>query len=441
MELNEAAHRILWQHRVLILAFVLLGAAAAVLAHRDDVATYTSTTRFVIDAEDPTSQTESAAVADTAKAIATSPSQVQAALEKLGIAGRDPVEMGRHRIALRPLGTSGVLRLSVSDPSRKAAVALADELARRVIAKRLDIKRGHLRDTVQRLDSTIAELTTRIGELRLAGGDRVAEADMLVQRRSILETQQLNLLATDALAAKPSIISHATPPDRPDRSPLVPDLVLAMLLGAIVGVGLAGLLETLSPTLIGGEAVARRLDTPLIGVLRGGPYRPLPPEDVDRVATRLRLAAHAAKVPSVGLLAVPEDLDVDGLATLLDRAAVAPEVEDPAYSDARERVGVSSAVGRREPDDTHAGLKPRAPARRTYRIRPYRVGEAATNGNVPGLVLVTPSTIKQAHVAAAVHLLRVSPAPLLGLVTYTPPRTLIGSVRRLVRSKGARNGR
>src|SRR5918998_4694979 len=251
MELNEAARRILWQHRWLIVAFVLLGAGLAVLAHRDDVATYTATTRFVIDAEDPTSQTESAAVADTAKAIATSPSQVRSAVEEAGLEGRDPVEIGKHRVALRPLGTSGVLRLSVTDPDPAAAAELADTLARGVIAKRVDIKRGHLRQTVRRLDAKIEALTVEISRLRVAGRDQAGQADLLVQRRSILETQQLNLLATDALAAKPSILSHATRPDAADPSPLVPDLVLAALLGAILAVGLAGVRETLSPTLVG----------------------------------------------------------------------------------------------------------------------------------------------------------------------------------------------
>jgi capsular polysaccharide biosynthesis protein len=441
MELNDAARRILRQHKGLILACVLIGAALAVLAHRGDVAAYTATTRFVIDAEDPTSQTESAAVADTAKAIATSPSQVRRAIEALGLTGRDPVEIGTDRVALRPLGTSGVLRLSVSDRNPEAAAALADELARGVIAKRLDIKRGHLKESVTRLETKIEELTNRISELRLAGGDHIAEADLLVQRRSMLETQQLNLLATDALAAKPSIISHATVPDRPDPSPLVPDLVLAMVLGAIVGIGLAGLLETLSPTLIGGEAMARQLDTPLIGTLHGGPYRPIQPQDIDRVATRLRLAARAAGVPGVALLAVPEDLDVGGLAELLDAAAVDPDGRRPGRRDAEKHVDAPVPAGLAPPDEGDARPDSRAPSAKRCRIRPYHVGRAATNGTVPGLVVVAPSTIKKADVAAATHLLRLSPAPLLGLVTYTPPRAPVERIRGFIRPLGGRHGR
>jgi capsular polysaccharide biosynthesis protein len=442
MELNDAVRRILGQHWRLILACLLLGSAIAVAAHRSDVPTFTATTRFVIDAEDPTSQTESAAVADTAKAIATSPSQVRSALDELGIADRDPVEIGKRLVSLRPLGTSGVLQLSVTDPSREVARTLADELARGVIAKRLDLKRGHLRETVRRLDQRIQELTTRIATLRLAGGDQLSEADLLVQRRSIFETQQLNLLATDALAAKPSILSPATPPEHADPSALLPDLVLAALLGAIVGIGLAGLLETLWPTLIGGEALAREFDAPLLGELSGGPGRALRRDDVRRVATRLRLAAGAAGLPNVGLLASPEDLEVDGLAHLLDAAPVDQDADDPVYVDAPERIGVASLVGLAGGNGSGPVTSFSAPVPQSCRIHAFHLGRAANvaNGSATGLVLVTRSTIKKTHVGATAHLLRVTPAPLLGLVTYTPTRPLVQRVPRFFRSRGVRHG-
>jgi hypothetical protein len=328
----------------------------------------------------------------------------------------------------------------VTDPDPELAVSLADELARRVIAKRLDIKRGHLRQTVQRLDAKIEALTKRIGTLRLAGPESVSQADLLVQRRSIFETQQLSLLASDALAAKPSILSAATLPDEADRSPLIADTLLAMVLAGIVAVGLAGLLETLSPTLVDGQAIARELDTPLVGELHGGPYRALRPEDVSRVATRLRLAARGAGVRSVGLLAVPEDVEVDGLAQLLDFAAVDPDAQSP---QAPELVDVPVLAGLGTAADAERQLDFRAPTAHACRIRAYHLEQAteATNGSVPGLALLTPSTIKKAELAAATHLLRVSPAPLLGLVTYTPPRSPLQRVLRSLRKEGGRDGR
>ena len=433
MELNEAVRRILGQHWRLILLHVLLGAGVALAIHWDDVDMYRATTRFVIDAEDPTSQTESAAVGDTAKAIATSPAQVAAGLRALGLDGRDPVEIGKRHIEIRPLGTSGVLQLAVTDPDREAAAQLADELARGVIATRLEIKRGQLRTVSRRLETQIERLTDRIAALRVAGGESLAEADLLVQRRSMLETQHLSLLAMDALASQPAIVSSARPPEDAEPSALIQDLVLGVMLGLILGIGLAGLIETLWPTLIGSETVARELDTPLLGVLSGGPYLALDPEEVRRVATRVQLAARAAGMRNAAILGVSEKSDVTGLAALLDAAA-----DDASHRLAR-------ADGERL-TDLHGGsgavagtVAAAAPA---CRIRAYDLAVATSDGNgsLGGIVLVSPARLKRSEVDAVTHLLRVTSAPLLGLITYTALRPLARRAYRLVRSKGARNG-
>src|SRR5439155_18346310 len=73
MELNEAARRIVWRHGALILAFVLMGGVITAALHLRDQTTYTATSRLVLDTSDPQSSAESVAIADTARAIATSP--------------------------------------------------------------------------------------------------------------------------------------------------------------------------------------------------------------------------------------------------------------------------------------------------------------------------------------------------------------------------------
>jgi hypothetical protein len=162
---------------------------------------------------------------------------------------------------------------------------------------------------------------------------------------------------------------------------------------------------------------------------------------LDEVATRLRLAARAAGVSGVGLLAVPGDLDVNGLAELLDPTAADQDLRQAVHSPVREPIGVASTAGPYPPDNPDARSELRAGVAHGCPIRAYHIGQAATNGSAPGLVLVTPSTVKKTDVAAATHLLRVSPAPLLGLVTYTPPRSLVGRIRSIVRSEGVRHGR
>ena len=54
---------------------MVLGAGIPALLHRDDSTTYTASARLVLDTPDPTSGPESVAIADAAKAIATSRAQ------------------------------------------------------------------------------------------------------------------------------------------------------------------------------------------------------------------------------------------------------------------------------------------------------------------------------------------------------------------------------
>jgi capsular polysaccharide biosynthesis protein len=426
MELNDALRRIFGQHRRLILSCVALGIVLAVLMHMGDAATYTASTRFALDTEDPETQAESASIADTAKAIATSPIQVKGALTRARATGRDPVEVAENEVSIRALGSSGVLQLSVSDPNPRASAAISNALAERVINARLRVSSGHLKQVLGDLSQRISDVDRQLVSLdtqiqTLSGGpglegvalgsdtskelrDLLSERDSLTQRRSVLESERVRALSTDALRPAPSIISPATAPRSADSSQRVPDMVLGGLLGLILGVGLAALLETLRPTLVGGEALARELDTPLIGTLsqsRNGEDRV---EDLVGVMGRLQLAARAHGVRNVGLVGARSDIDLDGLAYRLD----AVRLDTPM---------LASLVG---PGMEHEAADV-APSSPDFHVRPFNVRQLAmSNGGGMGLALVSPSTLKKTELDEVVHLLRMSPGPLLGVITYTP---------------------
>ena len=76
MELNDVARRIVGQHWRLIASAILVGILLAALAHVGDDKTYTASSRLVLGTQDPKTQAEAASIADTAKAIATSPAVV-----------------------------------------------------------------------------------------------------------------------------------------------------------------------------------------------------------------------------------------------------------------------------------------------------------------------------------------------------------------------------
>ena len=384
MELNEAGRRIFGQHWRLILGLVLAGIAAAALLHGGSVSTYTASTRLVLDTQDPKSRAESTSIADTAKAIATSPSQVRGALEDAHVTGRDPIDLAKHHVSIGALGTSAVLQLSVSDRNPRVAAAVATTLAARVIRARLDVSNGQLQRVLGQLDQRIEGLNRQI-----AGVESPALRLSLGQQRSVLEGERVSLLSTEALRPKPSIISPATLPTHADSSHWLPYLVLGALLGLVLGVGGAGLLETIRPTLVGSDALARAFETPLLGSLR----REDDADGLRRITPRLFVAAEVAGVGTVNLVATDPDVDLSRLANGLE-AAPADAFGPP-----------------RNPRDTQPGL----------RIRPFNLRDSSPEvpGGV-GLVVVSPTALKKTELMDVSHLLNVASLPLLGLLTYSP---------------------
>src|SRR6478609_284743 len=275
MELNEAARRIFGTHLRLIALWVIFGFVAADLLHAGNQRTYTATTRLVLDTPDARDRSDSTAIADMAAAIATSPSEVRGALEDAHITTRDPVDLARHHVSVTALGSSAVLDLSVSDPNPRVAAAVSNTLASRVIQTRLKVS-SQLQQVLTDLDRRIGTLNRRIGALdtQIASlGLTNAQArdaaqrsrDFLAQARSVYEAEKVSLLSTDAQRPTPAIISQAPLPTHADSSRLLQDLVLGALLGLVLGIGSAGLIETVRPTFVGGDVLARELDTPLLG--------------------------------------------------------------------------------------------------------------------------------------------------------------------------------
>jgi capsular polysaccharide biosynthesis protein len=418
VELNDALRRVAGQHWRLIVLFLALGAFAGQLVRMGDPKTYTASARFVLDTEDPKTQSESASIADTARAIATSPSQVKRALTEAGAGGRDPVDVADDRVSIRALGASGVLQLSLRDGNPRASAAIANALAESVIATRLKASNGGLRQAIADIDERMDRIAGRIssvdGEINVlgtAGGldaaergrDLLSQRDFLSQRRADLEAERARALSTDAQRPTPSIINRARPPQEADPSGRLADTVLGGLLGLIFGVGLAGLLEALRPTLVGSDALAAELDTPLIGTLdeEHGDSRRL--KQVASVAARLRLAAGAAGVRRVGLVAVHQDIDLGALAWELDAFIASP---------APQLALAGSALG---PDGSEQEARPKA----GLRVRPFDIRDSSlSNGGGTGLALVFPTALKKTELEGVRHLLRVSPGPLLGVVTY-----------------------
>ncbi len=428
MELEEAFRRIVGQHLRLIVGFAVVGFAIAAFIHLGAGTSYTATARLVLDTPDPKSRTEAGAIADTGQAIATSPAQVRAALGRIGV-HRNSLDVAKNDVTVRPLGTSGVLQLAVRDRNAQVASAIANSLAAQVIRARLGVSSGKLQQAlasietqlndlggrVSSLDAQIAVLTAEVAKGSTTARSRrdafVAQRGLLSQQRVALEAERASLLSSDVLRAQPSIISAATAPKHADASGWLPDLMLGTILGLILGTGIAGLLEMIRPTLVGGEVLAREFDVPVIGTLSGNPDSPSMVDSM-WLNERIKLASEAAGVRDVRLVGAGPAADLKSLVTSLKQGG-RPGAGDPeaARSAHAENGSKTTGAARRK------GHRP------DVAIDVFDLRTWTPNGGGTGLVLVSPISLKKNQLDNINRVLVVSRAPVIGLITYEPGGT------------------
>jgi capsular polysaccharide biosynthesis protein len=436
MELNEAAHRIFRQHWWIIVLVVAVCTAAAALLHRGDTPTYTASARLVLDTQDPDSSTGSTVIGDTVKAIATSPVEVAEALARAHLSGRNPTDVAKD-VSVSPLGTSGVIQLSVTDTERSSARALADALAEQVIETRSAVNGRRIKQISADLDARISDLNGRIatadaavdrynrqlavaptgsaaGRLRAQIDSETRLRDFDAEQRGVLVSERLGLLSTDALRPQASIISQAALPAHADPGRKVPDIMLGLLLGLVLGVGAAALIETFKPTLHGPDMLAREFGTAYLGTIPKNAGTDGAALDAEPITLVLRLAAERAGVMSVNLLAAVPDAGLSAAAANLEAAVngvsgLTPPSPDPVGAGAPQRFGQlgRKTYGAPEPKPTH------------LRVQTFGIDYPATRNGVPGgVVLVAPRSLRRSRVLEVKHLLSVLPVPVLGLITY-----------------------
>ena len=431
MELREAVRRILRQHWLLVACFAAVGAVLGTI-HATKPTTYTASTRLVLGTDDPKSRTESGSIADTGKAIATSLTQVRLALADAHMKHHDPVDVAKNHVFVRALGTSAVVQLSVSDKNPEVAAAIANKLAARVIKVRRDVITGELQSVIGGLskriddvnknisdiDQSIDRLNVQIAQagsaasansLRAQRDEDARQRDFLAQQRAALETERITVLSNAAQHPKAEVISSASTPTRADPSPYAQELLLGALLGLVLGIGAAGLIETFRPTLVGSDSVAREFGTPLLGTIPSGEDEQRARQLLARIALRLRLAADSVDVHNVVLVAVGPEVELGLLAATLDELAGEVSARSTSH-------GVVTA-------EVHsAGGVTGASAGRQFRIRPFGVLDPRTDARQSALVLVSPTVATKEELDDVSHLLRVAGSPLLGLITYDRPR-------------------
>jgi capsular polysaccharide biosynthesis protein len=439
MDLHQVIDRVVRPHMVLIAIAVVISIGVAFVLRGNAGSDYTASARLVLDTPDPQSRAESTAIADTARAIATSPQPVRNALRRAGVGGRDPIDVAANNVGVRALGSSGVLQLSVQDRDSAAAAAIANALAAELIRTRLAVTSGEVEKALARFDSRIEGLSHKIvsldksidqltvnaasatgtgaNVLQAKRNEAIRSRDFVAQQRAALESERVGLLSSFANRPKPTVISRATPPASRDPSGLVPFLALGGVLGLVLGLAVAGLRESVRPTLRGGSAIAKELHVPLLGTLSTEPTTAPTPQGLSDIGGRLRLAADAAGVKRVGIMARP-DLDVRSLAKRLELAAAgfdeAPETRGSTPDPHCGPLGSPSTPGSANSHDWHPD----------FSVVP--LGSGATNhqnGMLLGVVLVAPETMPREELVDVEQLVGgAKKMRLVGVIAYARSR-------------------
>lgn len=317
MEVKEAARRILWHYKLLIL-FVVIGGSVSFALRGDGGPTYVASSRLVVAID-----VEPISAADSVAGIATSEARISHVLANANI-NRDPASVAR-RVSVTPIGSSNVVELVVRDPDPVAAVSIARGLSSQVID---------------------------------------------VMRRSGLAEVPLPYVVDTASLSTTRAVSSSS----------VQDVALGALVGLVLGILFTALLEAVSPTIIGGDAIAGELHAPLLAVLRHWPR--IDEQTMSWLSWQVGAGARRLHVKTVEITTVDPSFDVRPLAESL--------------------LGSGESQGS-------------TPAPRIRPLGGDGSMRSSANGSV-GLLIATPTVLKDADLEPVRELMTVTGWPTVGVI-------------------------
>lgn len=300
MTIDEAMHRVVRGHWLVILLCVLLPVGLSVYVFASRPPLYAAVSRLQIGTAPASSNVQADAESDRVTGIATSPGVVEHALATAGLHDMDPVKFAQHHVSIERVGVSPIVSVVVTDPRPSRAATIATSITNDVLDFANAGDRKPETDRLEELDKTIVSLGKSRDSLiaKLAKADRGEQLRLTAQINAVQTTLADDLRQRSDLIVAASGRSTAVLLD-PVREPTVPlpkdipqKAVLAGLLGLLAGIALAALWESVRPTMQDRKAISLALGVPVIGHVDRRELNARGPAVLAPVASRMSLLAH-----------------------------------------------------------------------------------------------------------------------------------------------------
>lgn len=398
MTIDEALHRVVRGHWLIILLAVLVPVGAVIYLGSRQPTLYSAVSRVQVGTAPASSNVEADASSGRVIGIATSPGVVERALSGVGLADVDPVQFAQDHIAVQRIGVSTIMEIAVTDTRPSRAAGIATSVTNDVLDFANAGDRKPETDRVESLDKTIVSLGKSrddlIAKLADAGPGTAANA-IQAQINAIQTTIADDLRQRSELIVAASARSTAVLLD-PVRTPTVPEpkgipqsAALAGLMGLLGGLGLAAAWEAIRPTLRDPKAISLALGAPVIGHVDRRRMTNEGAVVLAPIADRMALLARRFNASRALLLPVRPDDD-----------AWADEVA--------EKLGADEA------------------AERAHRLECAALdGQWREPGRHPAAVVFTPTKIRARELVPTQELLASVDWPVLGVVTYDNGRSRV----------------
>ena len=194
------------------------------------------------------------AIAATAKLTQTS--QVGAPAARLLGLKASAVPSLLKEVTVTEDDTSGFVTITTTDRSASRSAAIANAFARAVVALRSSQAQGQV-------NRTVTAVAQRLAQLPAAEATARAQlSDQLQRLRAVAAAQVSNA----------QIIQFASPPTSPASPKSIRDTALALVLGLLLGVGVAFLLDRLDRRIPGLEDLQEITKLPLLAAIPGSAF-------------------------------------------------------------------------------------------------------------------------------------------------------------------------